>query len=97
MHADETMERIMGVDRKYAPQECYEYWHSKIKDDCLDYVDKNVQKMAESKKVVQLQYSWIHPKLGEVVVRSSGKRAEDVDGMVVLEGYHRIFSNIEEV
>ena len=34
---------------------------------------------------------------GEVVVRSNGRRAEDYNGMIVIEGYHRILSNIEEV
>lgn len=97
MHADETMEKIMGVDRQYTPQECYDFWYSRVKDGYVGYVQKNVQVMCERNKVVQLQYPWIHPELGEVIVRSSGKRVEDSDGMIVLEGYHRIFSNIEEL
>lgn len=97
LHADETMERIMAVDKKYTPQECYRYWHDRIKEEYLDYVHKNIQHMIEINKVVQLQYPWIHPTLGEVLVRSNGRRTEDSDGMIVLEGYHRIFSNIEDV
>jgi hypothetical protein len=53
--------------------------------------------MVKGLKVVQLEYKWNHPTLGEVVVRSSGRRTADSDGMAVLEGYHRIFSNIEEM
>lgn len=96
MHADETMERIIAVDRKYTPQECYKYWYGRIKEGYTDYVAENVKRMMESDKVVQLQYPWIHPELGEVVVRCSGKRVEDSDGFITLEGYHRIISNIEE-
>lgn len=96
MHADETMERIMGVDRKYNPQECYNFWHSRIKEDHLDYVNENVGRMIEADVVVQLQYPWIHPFYGEVIVRCSGRRIEDSDGMITLEGYHRIISDIEE-
>lgn len=96
MHADETLERIMAVDRKYTPQECYNHWHERIKEGYLDYVHKNVNRMIEADKVVQLQYPWIHPTLGEVVVRCSGRRVEDSDGMITLEGYHRIISDIEE-
>lgn len=95
MHADETMEHVMAVDRRYTPQECYEFWYSRIKEECRDYVQKNIRRVMESDKVVQLQYSWIHPEFGEVIVRCSGKRVEDSDGMVTLEGYHRIISNIE--
>lgn len=96
MHADETMERIMGVDRKYNPQECYNYWHSRIREDHLDYVNENVAHMIEADVVVQLQYPWMHPFYGEVMVRCSGRRIEDSDGMITLEGYHRIISDIEE-
>lgn len=96
MHADETMERVMAVDRKYTPQECYDFWYSRVNENYVEYVQKNVKRMMEVDKVVQLQYPWKHPKLGEIIVRCSGKRVEDSDGMITLEGYHRIISNIEE-
>lgn len=37
-----------------------------------------------------------HPLCGEVMVRCSGRRIEDSDDMITLEGYHRIISDIEE-
>lgn len=95
MHIDETMERIMGTDRRYTPQECYNFWYSRIKDGYYDYVNKNVKAMTSIDKVLQLEYPWIHPTLGEVMVCCSGRRVEDCDGMIVLEGYYRIVSNIE--
>lgn len=96
MHVDETMERLMSVDRKYTPQECYDFWFSRIKEGYRDYVEKNVNRMIEAGKVVQLQYPWIHPVLGEVMVRCNGIRVEDSDGMITLEGYHRMIQNIEQ-
>lgn len=96
LHVDETMERIMALDKKYTPQECYDFWFGRIKDECKDYVKKSIDHMCEVSKVVQLQYSWQHPTMGEVTVRSSGRRTKDADGMIVLEGYHRNFSQIEE-
>lgn len=95
MHADATMERIMAVDRKYTPQECYDHWHSHIVPEYLDYVHENVRIMTEIDKVVQLEYPWIHPEFGEVIVRCNGRRVADSDGMIVLEGYHRILSDVE--
>lgn len=97
LHVDETMERIMGINRKYSPRECAEFWMNRIIGDDMNYVHKNIKLIAEMNKVVQLQYKWDHPQLGEVVVRSNGRRAEDYNGMIVIEGYHRILSNIEEV
>lgn len=96
LHADETMEYILGVDKKYMPEDCYAFWFHRIKPEFLEYVNKNVDRMINSNKVVQLQYPWIHPLYGEVVVRCSGKRIADSDGMITLEGYHRIISTIEE-
>lgn len=98
MHADDTMERILCVDKKYTPKECYDFWYDRIKPEARDYVAKNVQQMITADTVVQLQYPWIHPQLGEVIVRCSGKRGEDTDGMITLEGYHRILSdNIQSI
>ena len=96
MHADSVMERILAVDRKYTPEECYNFWHTRISEKYVDYVHKSVKRMIESNKVIQLEYPWEHPILGEIMVRCSGKRVSDADGMIVLEGYHRIISNIEE-
>ena len=97
MHVDETMERVLGIESKLTPKECYEFWYTRIHPDWVEYVRSSVYEIAKRRKVVQLEYKWIHPTLGEVVVRSSGRRCMDSDGMIVLEGYHRIFSNIEEV
>ena len=97
LHADETMERIMAVDKKYTPAECYEFFQSRIRADYLDYVQTNIDHMMNTNKAVQLEYCWIHPVYGEIMVRSTGKRTRDADGMIVLEGYHRSMELIEEV
>lgn len=95
LHTDETMEKVIAVDRKYTPQECYHYWYDRIDERFKDYVDENVKKMIESDKIVQLHYRWKHPKLGRIMVRCCGRRVEDSDGMITLEGYHRMISNVE--
>ena len=97
MHVDETMERVLGIESKLTPQECYAFWYDRIPPTSKEYIDKSMRHMANRRKVVQMEYEWHHPVFGKVMVRSSGRRATDYAGMVVLEGYHRIFSNIEEV
>lgn len=54
-----------------------------------------VQKIYDYKEKMHVIH--FNPKdiLGEVIVRCSGRRVEDSDGMIVLEGYHRIINNIE--
>ncbi len=97
MHADDTMERLLGVDRKYTAEECYAFWHKRIDKEYIAYVNKRVQTMMDSDKVVQLQYTWHHPTLGDVTVRCNGRRVENSDGMIVLEGYHRILDGGDRI
>ena len=53
--------------------------------------------MVEGRKAVQVEFPWLHPTLGDVMVRFSGKRVNDSDGMVVLEGYCRIVTNVSGI
>lgn len=95
MFADETMRRVLGLEKDLTPEECYQYWYERIKDGYCSYVEQSVGKMIHSGRVVELEYPWEHPTLGEVIVRCTGLRGEDTDGLVCLEGYHRIISNME--
>lgn len=94
LHVDETMERLMAVDVKYTPRECYDHWDRNIHPDYTDYVKENIEKMIHGDKAVQIEFAWIHPELGDVMVRFSGKRVNNSDGMIVLEGYYRIITDV---
>lgn len=96
MYADETMLQVMGADRSLTPKECFQFWYDHIRKDCLSYVKESVERMISSYELEQIQYMWLHPKDGEVEVRCTGIRTkEDIDGMICLQGYHRVISNIE--
>ncbi len=95
LHIDEVMERVLGITEKLSPGECYDYWYSRVSPDDVEYVDNAVSVMMNDGKAVQMGYHWQHPEIGEVTVRSSGIRTEDVNSMVMLEGYHRILTGVE--
>lgn len=94
LHIDETMEKILALDMKYTPKECYDYWISNIHPKYVDYVNENIEKMMFGQRAVQIEFPWKHSNLGDVMVRFSGKRVKNSDGMIVLEGYHRIITNV---
>lgn len=96
MYADETMRRVMAADENLTPEECYVHWFNGINDGYHDYVIRSVRKMIETGTVVQLEYTWNHPILGEMLVRCTGVRVADSDGMICIEGYHRVVSDIEQ-
>lgn len=95
LFADETMRHVLGLEKELSPEACYQHWYHRIHQDYSPYVDKTVQDMIQQRKVVQLEYLWNHPTMGEVMVRCTGVRTTDAGGMVCLEGYHRIISNVE--
>lgn len=94
LHVDEITEKILALDVKYTPKECYDYWISNIHPDYFNYVAENINKMMYGEKAVQIEFPWLHSSLGDVMVRFSGKRVNNSDGMIVLEGYHRIINDL---
>ena len=60
-------------------------------------MDTAIGTMISGGKAVQLEYSWQHPTIGDVSVRSSGIRTQDENGKIKLEGYHRILTGVEGV
>lgn len=95
MLADDTMYKVMGVSDILTPGECFQYWYSRINNGYYDYINQSLSSMIQSYRVVQLEYTWKHPVFGEVVVRCTGMRSGDENGMICLKGYHRIISDID--
>lgn len=94
LHVDEIMEKSLAMEEKCTPKKCYEHWIGRIHPDYFDSVQKALDKMIREEKAVQIEFPWLHPKLGDVMVRLSGKRAKGADGMVILEGYYRIINDL---
>lgn len=90
LHVDETMEQIMAADMKYTPAEWYTYCMSNIHPDFAEEVYESIKTMVECGNAIQTEFPWLHPSLGTVTVRFSGKRVNDADGMIVLEGYCKL-------
>ena len=96
LHTDATMEQLLAVNEKYTPKECYDYWVKNIHPNHKEYVLESIQKMLQNPRAVQIEFAWIHPTLGEVMVRFSGKHVKQSDGMHILEGYYRIISDVNK-
>lgn len=91
-HTNDTMRTLLGVDEQITPDECYQHWRKGIKEGYTDAVDAMVLEMAQSEKVVHVEYQWCHPEQGEVTVRCSGRCSEKHDNILIFEGFHRIIS-----
>lgn len=95
MLADSQMYHVLGASEVLSPAECYQFWYTRINDGYFQYVDESMKRMIASRHIVQLEYTWKHPQLGEVIVQCSGVRVQSQDDTICLQGYHRIISNTE--
>lgn len=96
LHADSTMLKIMGVRDYLTPEECYQHWYSRINTGYHHYIQYGVANMIETRRVVELSYTWNHPEKGLVLIRCLGVRVEDSDGMICIEGYHREINEVDK-
>lgn len=95
MLANDTMFQVLGISNIPTPEECYQFWYTRINEGYYHYVNQSVERMIQTHRTVQMEYTWRHPQKGEVMVRCTGLRMEDEDGMICLKGYHRIISDID--
>jgi len=96
LYVDSVMEHILGLSEKLSAVDCYDYWYSRILKEDIKYVVNSFGVMKKGVKAVQLEYRWNHPTAGIVNVRSSGIRTQDESKKIMLEGYHRILTEVEE-
>ena len=93
LYADETMRKLLGVPDDITPGECFKHWQNNIDKEYRVAVDNMIHDMAESNNVIQVEYSWHHPKRDTITVRSSGRCVEKNDEVIVFEGFHRVISD----
>ena len=93
LYADETMRKLLGVPDDITPSECFKHWQNNIDKEHRSAVDNMIHEMTESNNVIQVEYSWHHPKRDTITVRSSGRCVEKNDEVVVFEGFHRVLGD----
>lgn len=94
MFLDANCAEIFGLDKPLPSEETYWFWKKRVAPECAEYVNAQTRVIVEEGKTVQLEYDWLHPKLGRVRVRCVSVRAKDSNGMITIKGYHRILSDI---
>lgn len=83
------------MDETLSPEECYLHWYNRINDGYYHYVNIALESIVQTGKIIQVEYTWNHPAKGDVMVQCMGARVEDKNGMICVEGYQRIVSDLE--
>ena len=94
LHTDSTMEKLLSINAKITPTECYDFWFSNIRSDYVDSVKKCLEEMIEGNSAVQVEFAWCRSD-GDFFVRFNGKRVKRSDGMIVLEGFCRHITSVK--
>ena len=82
---------LTGLEFAYGipdPEECYQFWYSRVNDGYRRYVDESIQTMTRSERPVQLEYSWRHPERGDVLVRCTHIDRDGKSGQLAGEDLH---------
>lgn len=90
MYVDQGMKELLGVEDDLSGEAYYEHWHSNIAEGYQSYVEDAVRDMMLTGKIVELEYPWCHPVLGEVPVRCVGRLSRARNGIYTYKGYHLI-------
>ncbi|MCI8647054.1 MAG: EAL domain-containing protein [Firmicutes bacterium] len=94
MFVDENMNNIMGVEGSLNSVEYYRHWYENINDGYYNYVDNALKEMISSGNTISLEYTWNHPKRGEVAIQCVGCLSKAAGEVYTLKGYHRIVDDV---
>lgn len=95
MYVDKVMRRVMKIAEDVSPDVCYRMWCEQIDEGYRHYVRLAMESIIHLKKTVQMEYVWNISGQKPVTVHWLGIRVDDNDGMICLEGYNRIISDVE--
>lgn len=96
MSINQSMLKLLGLEKYLSPEECYTYWFSRIEDQYIDYVNNAVGEMLARGEQIEFSYAWNHPVLGTVFVRCAGKvESYDKKNVYELRGYCQDITGVD--
>lgn len=86
---DNIMCQLLNASGSASPEECYEFWSTRIRKDVAPMLERAFEKMKLNNQLVQIEYPWEHVTDGEITLRFSGILIEDTDDHTKYKGYCR--------
>nr|WP_317357775.1 EAL domain-containing protein [uncultured Tyzzerella sp.] len=97
MYCNDTMLKLLGATDYFSPEKSFEFWYSRIHKGYYSYVEKAIEQVCTSNKAIEIQYPWQHPKLGDIIVRCSGKLSSIDNGVITIKGYHQNINDLHQM
>ncbi len=93
MYADETMLRLIEMEKRGTPEEVYEKWYENIERDSYPVVMKGIEEAIKDGKT-EISYAWKSTKRGKTYVRCGGSLDPKYNKGIRISGYHQDITEV---
>ena len=90
-YADAIMDELLGISGDISPQERFIFHRTRIHPDDMKLFQEYSDKLSEIRS--EIVYCYIHPVLGEMMVRCSGVCVSSDTDIVIITGTHQDISD----
>ena len=73
LYADDKMLELLGLQKSLSLEDNYKHFAQGVLAEDLEIVQKYIEQMLTTKRLVEVQYRWNHPWWGTIFIRCSGK------------------------
>ena len=95
LYADDKMLELLGLQKSLSLEDNYKHFAQGVLAEDLEIVQKYIEQMLTTKRLVEVQYRWNHPWWGTIFIRCSGKLYKEDDNAYYIRGYHQNASDVE--
>ena len=95
LYADDKMLELLGLQKSLSLEDNYKHFAQGVLAEDLEIVQKYIEQMLTTKRLVEVQYRWKHPWWGTIFIRCSGKLYKEDDNAYYIRGYHQNASDVE--
>lgn len=96
MYADESMLDLLGVTETLTPEECYDFWFSRVDESEISRVEQAVARI-NAFEFAEVHYAYHHPTRGTIYVRCGGTRDPKEHRFASLNGFHQDITDLQEI
>lgn len=94
---DEMFRELLSFPDSLSAEKNYQYWYNQIHQGFYQYVKNGIDMMMNTDNIIEMEYTWEHPKTGSITVRCVGLKVYKNEDVVVLEGYSRILNDMKQL
>lgn len=97
MYMNARMKDLCAAPEKISAEELFQFWYNRISDGYNKYIQNAFEKAFQNKELIEIEYTWVHPTLGEIPVRARGKLCDISNHRHTFKGSYFILNGNEHL